>query len=66
MKRSLLAMLLIVPVSTAAPALVVNIDYKDNNTPSLEEGFFDLTLGAARRAAFERAGNLDYTARRHS
>ena len=55
MKRSLLAMLLIVPVSTAAPALVVNIDYKDNNTPSLEEGFFDLTLGAARRAAFERA-----------
>ena len=48
-------MLLTLPMSTEVSALVVNIDYKDNNTPGLEEGFFDLTLGAARRAAFERA-----------
>lgn len=36
MKRSFLAMLLILRLSTAASALVVNIDYKDNNTPGLE------------------------------
>ena len=55
MKRSFLAMLLILPMSTEVSALVVDITYNDNSAQGTEEGFFDLTLGAARRAAFERA-----------
>ena len=51
MKRRWLMTLLILPLSTEASALVVDITYADGAS----EGFNDSTFGAARRAAFERA-----------